>query len=137
MSRPQVVIALLVVGLCLSNLLVTLHRSLIPVGVEGVITDMEVRFEKQRGQDDVHLIRVGGRRLRVDASAGGALKRGDHVRKRPLTTVLETPRGPIPLRPSQDFTRMLIVMPLTMLMALVSLQGPSSGRRPGGRTGVR
>lgn len=125
LASPGFVIASLAVVLCIANLAVTLHRSLIPISLEGVITDVEIRFEKHRGVDDVYLISVNDRRLHVDASAGAALKVGDHVRKRPLSPVLETPRGKVPLRPSRDFTRMLVVMPLTMLLTLALLWRPS------------
>jgi hypothetical protein len=110
------------------NLWVTINRSLIPLGLNGVVTDIETRFEKNPGTDDVVLIYVDGEDFHVDPSIARRLEVGDRVSKSPLTTAIETSKGYVRLRPSTDFTRMLIVMPL--MLGLIAF-GVMRGRLPG------
>lgn len=95
-GRPGLVIVALAFGLALVNLTVTLHRSMIPVSVDGRITDMELRREKHPGVDDVHLLHVDGRRLHVDAAVAEALRPGLRMEKEVFSTTLETSRGQWP-----------------------------------------
>ena len=123
-------------ALCVLNLYVLIYRSLIPVSVDGVVTGTEVRIEKLPGTDDVHIVVVDGRQIHVDPSIEGALSKGERVSKAAFSTSLETSDGPLPLRPSTGFWRMLIVMPAMLALTLwvLSLGHKGSRWRRGART---
>ncbi len=102
----------LILSFCLGNLVVTFHRSGIPVKLEGTVTKIEMRREKHPGLDDVYLVRVGDRTMHLDTDLGRHIRKGDRVSKRRWQSTLQTPRGPVRLHPSKDFWRMLIWMPV-------------------------
>lgn len=123
---------LLVAALALAagNLWVTLARSTIPLAIDGRISDIELRFEKTRGVDDVYLVSVGDRTIHVDAAVGPKLEVGDHLRKTRWERHLHTDDRTIPLSPSRDFRRMLATMPLVLIAVTVLLLLPRFvGRR--------
>jgi hypothetical protein len=100
------------------NLYVLITRSLIPVSVDGVVTGTEVRIEKIPGTDDVHIVVIDGRQIHVDSYIEGALSKGERVSKSAFSTILDTSDGPLSLRPSTEFWRMLIVMPAMLALTL-------------------
>jgi hypothetical protein len=122
---PRRTIGALLVALCLGNLVVTLSRSLIPLGVDGVVSSLEVRHEKHPGLDDVHLLWMGNRARQIDAEIATSLRSGDRIHKKAWARSLQTPRGALPLAPSRDFKGMLMVMPLLILLAGWVLRIPS------------
>ncbi|MDQ4027224.1 MAG: hypothetical protein M3214_04125 [Actinomycetota bacterium] len=129
MRSPKVVLGLGTLVLCVFNLYVLISRSLIPAGVEGVVTGTEVRIEKLPGTDDVHIVEIDGRQIHVDSSIEGALSKGERVSKPAFSTSLETSDGPLSLRPSTEFWRMLIVMPSMLALTLWVLSLGRKGRR--------
>jgi hypothetical protein len=133
LRSPRIVLVLGTLALCVFNLYVLIHRSLIPVSVDGLVTGTEVRIEKLPGTDDVHIVVIDGRQIHVDPPIEGALLNGERVRKSAFSTRLETSEGPLPLRPSTEFWRMLIVMPAMLVLTLWVLsfghKGPRSRRQ--------
>jgi hypothetical protein len=123
------VLGLGTLALCVFNLYVLIYRSLIPVSVDGVVTGTEVRIEKLPGTDDVHIVVIDGRQIHVDSSIEGALSKGERVSKAAFSTSLETSDGPLPLRPSTAFWRMLIVMPAMLALTLWVLSLGHKGSR--------
>ena len=103
---------LLLVAFCLLNLVETLSRSTIPLGLDGVVTRTELRREKRTGVDDVYLLWIDGRMREVDRSLFARLQVGDQVSKGAWERTLRTPRGVVPLAPSRDFWGMVFAMPL-------------------------
>ena len=96
----------------------TFARSTIPYAMHGQIEQIELRFEKHRGVDDVYLVTVAGRAYHVDRAVGIRLERGDRIDKQAWSTRLRTPRETVRLRPSADARRMTAVMPVAVLAAL-------------------
>jgi hypothetical protein len=129
LRSPKLVLGLGTLALCVFNLYVLIYRSLIPVSVDGVVTGTEVRIEKLPGTDDVHIVVIDGRQIHVDSSIEGALSKGERVSKAAFSTSLETSDGPLPLRPSTAFWRMLIVMPAMLALTLWVLSLGHKGSR--------
>lgn len=124
---PALLLLLAALVLAAGNLWVTLARSTIPLTLDGRISDIELRFEKTRGVDDVYLVSIGDRTIHVDAAIGPQLEVGDHLRKDRWERHLHADDGMIPLSPSRDFRRMLAAMPLVAVAVAVLAIGP--GRR--------
>jgi len=116
--------------LCLLNLGHTLRRSTLPLRLEGTVTALEVRREKKPGIDDVHLLWLGRRVIEVDPAVTAQLRPGERISKRAWDREIQTPRGPVRLKPSRDFWGMAVVMP-----ALAALTGWLLERRRGQGTG--
>lgn len=129
MRSPKVVLALGTLVLCVFNLYVLIHRSLIPVSVDGVVTGTEIRIEKLPGTDDVHIVVIDGRQIHVNPSIEGALSRGERVSKPAFSTSLQTSDGPLRLRPSTEFWRMLLLMPAMLALTVWVLSLGRKGRR--------
>jgi hypothetical protein len=129
-SRKGPAGVLLAAGLLLAALNVgaTVHRSLIPVAVDGVITRVEVRREKHPGLDDVWLLHTAGRSLHTDAAIAEQLQVGQRISKRPWQRRLEVDSAPVALRLSDDAVGMLWLMPLLLGALAALLWWP---RRPG------
>ncbi len=119
MLTPKKFLQFLIVGLALGNLYTTLHRSGIPLGLDGVITRIEIRHEKHPGVDDVPLIWLGNRAVHLDPEAARELRPGEKIFKRPMESSLQTPRGPVRLHPSRDFKGMAVLMPLIVLLSVL------------------
>lgn len=120
-SRSRALLALTLLC-CAINVAATWHRSLIPVGLDGTVSAVELRRQERPGRDDVSLLTVDGRTLHVDSAVGTHLVAGEPVRKAPLSTTLSTPGGPLPLRPSADALRMLLAMPLVAGIVVATLR---------------
>lgn len=122
-TRPRLgpALALLLAALLLAagNLWITLARSTIPLRLDARVSDIELRFEKNRGVDDVYLVTVGDRTIHVDTAIGPQLEVGDHLRKDRWERHLHTGDRTIPLSPSRDFRRMLAAMPLVAVAVAV------------------
>jgi hypothetical protein len=118
---PKLAVVAGAAAFCLLNLWVTFHRSLIPVGLNGVVTEIETRFEKDPGTDDVVLIHVDDEAIQVDPQVARRLDEGQRVSKLPFTTAIETSSGYVRLRPSTDFKRMLFVMPAMLALIVYAL----------------
>ena len=110
------------------NIGVTVHRSLIPVALDGTVQRIEVRREKHPGVDDVWLVDVGQRRLHVDAGIAHRLPEGTTVSKPPWSATLTADGEPISLPLSGDAVGMLWVMPLTVVAAAAA-SGVTGRRR--------
>lgn len=104
-----------------ANVAVTIHRSLIPVALEGEVTQVELRREKRPGLDDVWLAHIGGRRIHVDAVVARAMAPGAMVSKPAWSTTLQVDGRGVGLRLSSEARNMLWVMPLTV--AVVAATG--------------
>ena len=104
------------------NVVVTAHRSLIPVAVDGTVTAIEVRPEKHPGVDDVWLVTIGERRLHVDAEAAKTLTPGSRLAKAAWARTLSVDARPLRLELSRDARAMLVVMPLIVLAAGLGLR---------------
>ena len=138
MRLPRLLLALTILALAGGNIAATLSRSLIPYALDGDVEEIELRFEKRRGIDDVYLVTVDERQLHVDPAVGRRIDEGDYIRKDAWTTALGTSVGEIPLRPSPDFWRMLLVMPVVAISALVLFRPPRPLRpRPAPRVDAR
>ena len=103
------------------NIGATVHRSLIPVGLDGTVARVEVRREKHPGIDDVWLVDVGQRRVHADASIAQRLPEGTAVSKPPWSATLTADGQRIPLRLSGDAVGMLWVMPLAVAAAAAAM----------------
>lgn len=121
MRSPSWALLALLAVLAVGNLWVTLTRSTIPLAIEGQVTDVELRFEKRRGVDDVYLVTVADRVLHVDTAIGRRIRTGDRLSKDAWSRTLSTPRGPVRLTPSRDARRMAAVMPLIGLAGVFLL----------------
>lgn len=100
------------------NIAITVHRSLIPVAVDGVLEDVEVREEKRRGIDDVWLLHVAGRRLHADAEVAAQLTQGQQISKGAWERRLEVDGASVPLGLSSDAVGMLWLMPLVLVLVV-------------------
>ncbi len=126
MRLPKAVLATLLVVFAAGNVWATLQRSTIPLALDGTVTAIDLRFEKERGVDDVYLVTLDGERtIHVDTAIGRQLAWGDRVSKQRWDRTLSTPRGPVPLTPSRDTRRMLVVMALVVLAGWLLLLRPS------------
>ena len=119
MRSSRWLLLLLLAGMAALNLWVTFARSTIPLDVHGEVTEVDLRFEKHRGVDDVYLVTVGGRTIHVDTAIGRRIREGDHLSKDAWTRALHTPRGTLELGPSRDLERMMVVMPVVVLTGVV------------------
>ena len=131
MPTPRKVLLLLILLTALGNLFSTLHRSAIPLGLEGTVSRVELRHEKHPRVDDVHLVWLGGRAVHLDPAIAEQLRAGDRISKKPGQAHLPTPRGPLRLPLSRDFKGMAVLMPLMVLIAagLVVGQTARHGRK--------
>lgn len=137
-ARPRLGPALALVAAALvlagGNLWVTLARSTIPLHIDGRVSDIELRFEKNPGVDDVYLVTVGDRTIHVDAAVGPRLGVGNRLRKDRWERHIHVDDRAIPLSPSRDFRRMLGAMPLVATaVGLLVMLPRSAGRRSGPR----
>lgn len=119
---------LLFLGLCFAagNIWVVAARSTIPLALNAEITEMELRYEKHPGKDDVCLLHLNtGRTLHVDAAVYEHLKVGDVVRKPRWSFTLDVNDDARPLTWSADFHGMVAAMPaiLVVLVATVYFAG--------------
>ncbi|HVE76638.1 MAG TPA: hypothetical protein VND22_07725, partial [Actinomycetota bacterium] len=118
LRSPRAAVLVFVLSLAAANLAVTFNRSLIPQSIDGRVDQVERRFEKHVGLDDVFLLTVGGRTTQIDATLAGAVEQGDRVKKRAFSRTLTTPDGDITLSPSREFWRMAVAMPVLFGLAL-------------------
>jgi hypothetical protein len=119
------------------NLWFSFRRSGIPLSFDGLVERVEVFHEKHVGVDDVHLVRIDGEEVHLDAALATALRVGERVHKSRGTSRVETPRGAIDIAPSQDARRMVLAMPLIVAIAALLLlrrrvrrvdEGPAASR---------
>jgi hypothetical protein len=115
-----------------ANVAITIHRSLIPVALDGVIETIEVRHEKHPGVDDVWLVSVGGRRLHVDAPTARRLAEGQRLSKTAFQRRLSVDGAVVPLRLSPDAVAMSWVMPVVLIGVMLNLGPGRRLRRPEG-----
>ncbi|HEX2295459.1 MAG TPA: hypothetical protein VHN37_09135 [Actinomycetota bacterium] len=127
-------LAALAVVLAGANCYETLRRSTIPSSLDGTAEALDVRFEKEPGIDDVHLLTIDGDVFHVDARVAGAVRPGDRVRKDAWSRTLLVDGEPHRLGLSRDAVGMLFVMPLVLLVVGVLLRsrwkepdGPDEG----------
>ena len=113
------VLVALTVVFAAGNVAVTVHRSLIPVAVEGMVEDVEVREEKHPGIDDVWLIHVAGQRLHADAEIAAQLTPGQRISKNAWASRLKVGGTTVPLSLSSDAVGMLWLMPLVLALSTV------------------
>jgi hypothetical protein len=100
----------------------TVTRSLIPARLDGRVTAIELHHVKHPGVDDVWLVTVDKQRLHVDAAVAEQLSRDARVRTAAWSSRLTVDDRDIRLRLSDDARGMLLVMPLTLAVAVVSLR---------------
>jgi hypothetical protein len=111
----------------------TVSRSLIPHGVDAIVSAVEVRREKHPGVDDVWLVHLDdGRRLHVDAALASRLREGSRVAKARGETQVAVDGAPVVLDFSRDALGMLWVMPLTLLSGAAAAAASLRRRPPGG-----
>lgn len=115
MRSPNALLLLLLVACCVGNLWTTFQRSGIPLAVEGVVQQIEVRAEKHAGVDDVHLVTIGGATWHLDAAIATRLQVGDRVAKSAFSTRLEVGDRVLQLHPDCDFWRMLVALPVVLV----------------------
>ena len=130
MRSPRTLLLLLATAFAVTNIAVTIHRSLIPVGLDGQVVRVDVLHEKHPGIDDVGLLHVAARRIHVDAGVARHVADGASVTKRPWSSTLLVDGQPVPIGLSGDATAMLCVMPLTVLtVAAAAVAGRRSAAR--------
>lgn len=129
MRSPSAYLLALVALMALGNLWFTLRRSGIPVSLTGTVERVEIRREKHPGLDDVHLVTISGSEIHLDADVASLLRVGDETRKAWGATGLTTPRGESRIKPSKDFLRMAVAMPLVVGLALLLLGYHRCARR--------
>ena len=121
MRSPSAYLFALAALLALGNLWFTFHRSGIPVSLTGTVERVEVRQEKHPGLDDVHLVTISGREIHLDAEVASLVEPGDEIQKGQWSTSLTTSRATRGIRPSKDFWRMVLAMPLLVGLAALLL----------------
>jgi len=117
---------LLLTGLLLAagNLWFTAARSTIPLELQGMIFEREIRNEKHPGFDDVFFIIMDdGRRLHVDQPVFQSVEVGDLVEKRRFEhrLIVSHKNGElkqVDLVPSDDHRGMHTVMPIALGVAI-------------------
>ena len=133
MRFPRALLLGLLVVLAAGNLWETIHRSGIPVPLEGAVEHIEVRREKHVGLDDVHLVTVAGRQLHLDGEVVERLRVGDVLSKSAWSHELVTPRDVSRLEVSTDARRMRWAMPLLLVLGLALAwrrRGPRQSQSP-------
>lgn len=123
-SHARSVLMALAVLFALGNTAVAVHRSLIPIAVDGVVEEIEVREEKHPGIDDVWLLHVAGRLLHADAEVAAQLTQGQHISKDAWDHRIEIDGASVPLGLSSDAVGMLWLMPLLLAGVAVLLVLP-------------
>lgn len=129
---PLCVILLWSIGVALAafDLWAVAARSAIPLAIDDVVIEKEVRREQHPGEHDVHLLRFkSGRRLHVDATVAAAVNVDDRLRKTAWDTTLAVGEAQLRLTWSDDARGMLptsiIAVALVSLLASLELVGRS------------
>ena len=107
---------------CGGNLWFAAARSTIPLALEGVVRNKELRREKHPGVDDVyllHLDRSGA--IPVDRSVFDHVQPGDLLRKPRWSRQLQAGNRYVPLSWSDDSRGMLVAMPVAWAVIGLSL----------------
>ena len=104
--------------LCVGNVYVTLSRSTIPLGFDGMAEPVEIQAEDRPGIDDVFLLPVGGEELHVDQSVAERVIVGERLHKETWSSTIRTGDQTFRVEPSRDFYKMLFVMPVVFVTLL-------------------
>ena len=132
-------LAALTLVLCVGNLTFTFLRSTIPFELDGRVNDIVFITEKHPGLDDIFVITIGDRDIRVDPDIAREIDVGDHVRKDAWSTEMviseEDSERALGVQPSRDFNRMVVVMPVIALAVAVLLYLPRPTFRASGGSG--
>ena len=126
MRSPRLALVVIAAALCLGNLIFSLLRSTIPIGLDGTVDNVEFLTSKNPGIDDIYVLSVDGNHIHVDKDVARLLRRGARISKDPWSTELTIGEGDsggvIQLRPSSDFTGMLVTTPVVILVLLILLR---------------
>ena len=123
----MVILAFVALVLAAGNLYETVHRSTIPLALDGRVESEELRREKHPGVDDVHLLTVDKETVHVDAHVAGLVSEGDELQKDAWSSTLMVDNSLHDLPLSSDAQSMFIVMPL-LLLVVAALIVPRDGR---------
>lgn len=105
---------------CLSNIVITMRRSLFLVELDGRVERVEVRAEKHPGFDDIYLVDFGYGAKVVDAEIAQNAAQQGLVTKNRLDNYLVSNGSKVPTPLSRDAKGMLIAMPLVSLVAWIT-----------------
>lgn len=123
MRSPKAVLLVLLIGLAVLDVAVAVRRSTVPLALDGVVRQVEVRREKHPGVDDVYVVDVGSRRdLVVDREMAEALGEGDVVSKDAWSREMRVGDRVVRLGWSRDAVRLALAAPLLVLLGVVLLR---------------
>jgi hypothetical protein len=120
----------LAVALALANVWISAVRSTIPVKFDDRVVSREVRTEKHPGNDDVCLLYLDPAGLtQVDRRVYEAVQDGDSLQKASWSRTLNIGANSFELKWSIDCRGMVIAMPLTLAVILLTGTVVWSGNR--------
>jgi hypothetical protein len=108
---------IIAVALAAANLWFAAIRSTIPLALDDIVGEREIRIEKHPGVDDVYLLtmkRAGTRQ--VDKPVYDQVKEGDRLRKRAWETRLMAGQRIVRLVWSADARGLAAVMPAVLII---------------------
>lgn len=112
------------VALALANVWISAARSTIPLELDDRVLAREIRTEKHPGNDDVYLLHLDPSGLtQVDRNVYEAAREDDSLRKGSWSRTLIIGANPFDLEWSTDFRGMVIAMPLTLVVLLLTAVG--------------
>ena len=133
MRSPRPFLLLLALALCVGNLTFTFLRSTIPFELDGRVSDIVFITEKHPGIDDIYVLTVEDRDLRVDPDVAREVEVGDELRKNSWSSEMligrEGSERTLQIEPSRDFNRMAFVMPIVALAIATLLFARGHGIR--------
>jgi hypothetical protein len=108
-------------GLATANIWIGAARSTIPLQLDAVVSDKEVRHEKHPPKDDVCLLNLGPYgTIHADRDVFDRVAMNDRLRKTRWSRLLFVNEKPLELKFSADASGMLRAMPLALLISLVT-----------------
>lgn len=93
------------------------RRSTIPLAFDTRVEARVVRFEKHPGSDDVHILRIGGRDVRVDHAVFEQVPDGARIAKRRWSHVLRVDERDVRIAPSGTTRGMAMVTLIVVAFA--------------------
>jgi hypothetical protein len=117
----QVFLLVLAITLAAGNLWVAASRSTIPMRLEDIVDDKEIRREKHPGRDDVYLLCFqSGQTLQVDEAVFDSVNIGESLHKKSWSEHLDHNGKTLQLAWSRDVAGMAWAMPLILLTFLAT-----------------
>lgn len=107
--------------LAVGNLWISAARSTIPLSLDDRVEQVEIRYEKHPGKDDVYLVHLrSGRTLHMDQAVATALLPKGTIQKQPWERQAKVNDRIVNLDWSADACGMSRAMPAIMLILLAT-----------------